>query len=376
MSVLQFECPPLPGYIRSGYSLAGPGRRHPERTAIGEFDLLVVKQGCLYVGEEERHYEVAEGHALILRPDLHHYPTAGTKEPTASYWLHFGTVGAWQSVAEEDEASSGREESASGTVMEEGAPRNAMEEDAGNRECGDAGRARAECDAQAVAGAWAEYDTRGPEDARAESDMQSLAGAWTESDMPVQANASARLAAESGGRLRVQPFAIRLPQFTRLAEPGRMYELLELLTQLESGSHLDDVRWRQQRLFQEVLALLADSLAARGPKPGGEVADRAASYLRLHYAEPVTAQQLGAELRFHPVYIARCMRRRFGCAPMEYLLRYRLEQAKRLLLQTDLPILRIARETGFQQAAYFTSCFRAREGLTPRAYRNVFHGRR
>ncbi|MFD2331260.1 AraC family transcriptional regulator [Cohnella sp. GCM10020058] len=45
-------------------------------------------------------------------------------------------------------------------------------------------------------------------------------------------------------------------------------------------------------------------------------------------------------------------------------------------MQTDLPILQIARETGFQQAAYLMSCFRAREGLTPRAYRHAFHGRR
>lgn len=300
MPVLQFDCPPMPGYIRSGYSLAGPGRRHPERSAIGEFDLLVVKQGCLYIGEEDRTYEVAEGHALILRPDLHHYPTEGTRELTASYWLHFDTAGAWRAVDEAGEAGAAGSEEAESTEAQ-------------------AGRAS------------------GP---------------------------------------RIQPFAIRLPQFTRLAEPGRMYELLGRLTQLESSSHLDDVRWRQQRLFQETLALLADSLAAYGPKPGDEVADRAASYIRLHYAEQMTAQRLGAELRFHPVYIARCMRRRFGCAPMEYLLRYRLEQAKRLLLQTDLPVLQIARETGFQQAAYFTSCFRAREGVTPRAYRQVFQGRR
>ncbi|MFC3802986.1 helix-turn-helix domain-containing protein [Cohnella sp. GCM10012308] len=317
MSVLQFDSPPLPGYIRSGYSLAGPGRKHPERIAIGEFDLLVVRQGCLYVGEEERRYAVSEGHALILRPDLHHYPTEGTREQTASYWLHFDTEGSWRALGEN---------------VNEGEDVNEGEvggEDQGENEGEDQGE-----------------------------------------------NKGANPAEARQAKPRIQPFAIRLPQFTRLAEPGRMYELLDRLTRLESNSHLDDVRWRQQRLFQEVLPLLADSLAARGPKPGEEVADRAASYLRLHYAEPLTAARLGEALRFHPVYVARCMRRRFGCAPMEYLLRYRLEQAKRLLLQTDLPILQIARETGFQQAAYFTSCFRAREGLTPRAYRHVFHGRR
>ncbi|MBB6669838.1 helix-turn-helix transcriptional regulator [Cohnella nanjingensis] len=168
-------------------------------------------------------------------------------------------------------------------------------------------------------------------------------------------------------------FGIRLPQFTRLAEPAKVYDALQQLTALESNSHLDAVRWKQQRLFQDVLGLLAESLDAQRPKPGEDVADRAASYLRLNYREPVTAAELGEALRFHPVYVARCMRQRFGCSPMEYLMRYRLEQAKRLLLQTDLPVHLVARETGFQQAAYFTSCFRKLEGLTPRDYRMIFH---
>lgn len=66
------------------------------------------------------------------------------------------------------------------------------------------------------------------------------------------------------------------------------------------------------------------------------------------------------------------MKRQFGCPPMEYLLHYRLDQAKLLLLQTDLPVGRIAQEVGFRQAAYFTSCFVKREGVTPREYRRRF----
>ncbi|MCC3377429.1 AraC family transcriptional regulator [Cohnella sp. REN36] len=317
MSVLQFDALPLPHFIHCGYSLAGAGRKHPERTAVGEFDLIVVKQGCLYVGEEDRRYEVAEGHALILRPDLHHYPTAGTRETTASYWLHFHTAGEWR-------AETG----------------------------GEADVVRAE---RLARGEEAQPDARAEqEDRRAE-------------------RPTADGEAASAPTFRMTSFGIRLPQFTRLAEPAHMYEALRQLTALESVSHLDAVRWKQQRIFQDVLGLLAESLEAQRPKPGEEVADRAASFLRLNYREPVTAAEIGQALSFHPVYVARCMRQRFGCSPMEYLLRYRLEQAKRLLLQTDLPVHRVARETGFQQAAYFTSCFRKFEGLTPRAYRMIFH---
>jgi len=299
LSVIRFSALPMPYYINSGYSLAGPGRRHPERYAIGEFDLIVVKQGGLYIGEEGRHYEVSEGHALILRPDLHHYPIEGSKETTASFWLHFQTEGSW-------------------TCLEE----DIAEPIAARRETSDEGRGSASTNA-----------------------------------------------------FRKKDFDIRLPQFTRLLRPGKVYELLRQLNAMESESHLDAIRWRQQRLFQNVLAELSDSLDAQQPKPGENVADLAASHLRLHYREALTAQDLGRALSFHPVYIARCMRRQFGCAPMEYLLRYRLEQAKRLLLQTDLPVGAVSREVGFEQPAYFASCFRKREGLTPRDYRLSFRKR-
>lgn len=289
MSVIEFAALPLPHYIHSGFSVAGPGRKHPERYAIGEFDLLVVSQGCLYIGEEDRHYEVSEGHALILRPDLHHYPTAGNLEKTGTYWVHFHTAGNW----------------------------------------------------------------------RMAGDAESTGAAASEETDPERT-------------FRMKTFQIRVPQFTRLLHSAKMYECLRQLTALERDSHLDWVRWEQQALFQDILMLLAAGVDSKSPRPGAEVADQAASYLRKRYRERITAKELSTALNFHPVYIARCMKKQFGCSPMEYLMRYRLDQAKLLLLQTDLPVSQIAQEVGFQQAAYFTSCFGKWEGITPREYRYRF----
>jgi Response regulator containing CheY-like receiver domain and AraC-type DNA-binding domain len=287
MTIIQFHALPLPHYINSGHSLAGPGRKHPERVAIGEFDLIVVKQGCMYIGEEERTYEVREGHALLLRPDLHHYPTAGCKELTSTYWLHFQTAGPW-SVCD-------------GAELQE---------------------------------------------------EEFVAAPFGENRMP-----------------RIK---LAIPQFVKLRNAADLYPLLHQLVMMERDSHRNEVRWEQQLLFQEVLRRLAASASGSSTtSPAAEAADRAASYLREHYRSRITADELGAAINFHPVYVARCMRQHFGCAPMEYLLLYRLEQAKRLLLQTDLSIRQIAEESGFLQAAYFTACFRKREGCTPREYRKT-----
>lgn len=295
MTVIRFAALPIPYYIHGGYSLAGPGRRHPERYAIGEFDLLVVKLGCMYIGEEDRHYEVSEGHALVLRPDLHHYPTEGCRERTGTYWVHFQTAGEWRVV-------SGSEEHA--------------------------------CE-------------------RAFPSAPGSGGAVSPRD-------------------RLPSFAVDIPQFARLLHPGKMYELLQRLIDLERHSHMDHVRWEQQAIFQQVLMLLGESLRAERPHVAEDVADRAASFLRLNYKEQISSRDLAAALNFHPVYIARRMQKQFGCSPMEYLIRYRLEQAKRLLLQTDLSIGQIAIETGFRQAAYFAACFGKREGMTPREFRLLF----
>lgn len=288
MSVLQFISPPLPHYIASGYTVFAPGRMHSSRHNIGVFDLLVVTRGCLYIGEEERHYEVSGGQALILRPDRHHYPTKGCTEQTEYYWLHFDTIGPWGEL--------------------EGVDRPQQDETAAVKT----------------------YYT-------------------------------------------METFSLLLPQFAQLLLPTALYELLRRMAALENESHHSWARWKLQLIFQDMLERLSSSLDRKSASPGAHVAEQAATYLRMHYREDVTAQQLGEALNFHPVYIARCMQREYNWSPFEYLLRYRIEQAKLLLLQTDLSIALIGEKVGFHQAAYFASCFAKVEGISPRTYRQRFY---
>jgi len=294
MTIIHMTIPPLPHYIIGGYTVAPSGRKHPSRRNINVFDLLVVTRGCLYMGEEDQHYEVSAGHALILRPDAHHYATHACEEQTAYYWIHFQTTGVWsisdQSVAE----------------------------------------------------------------------------------VPADSSKTRIL---NSNIYTAQTFAKQLPQFAKLLQPSKMDSLLRQLVQLNMNDHIPSVKWKQQLVFQEVIEHLSASMEAEGPSPSILCAEQAASYLREHYRESITAQELGDSINFHPVYIARCMQKEFGCAPFDYLMRFRIEQAKLLLLQTDLPIARIGEQVGFNHAAYFASCFAKYESISPRKYRQRFsHG--
>lgn len=164
-------------------------------------------------------------------------------------------------------------------------------------------------------------------------------------------------------------FTLQIPQFGTLPSIDRTEELLRTLTGLVQHGHHTPSLWKQQLVFQELMEHLAGALEPPTSSPSSTCASKAAAYIRKYYREEFKAQTMGEHINFHPVYIARCMQKEFNCSPVEYLLQYRIEQAKLLLLQTDLSISRVAEEVGFNQAAYFTSCFTKQEGISPRNFR-------
>ncbi|WP_438444968.1 helix-turn-helix domain-containing protein [Gorillibacterium sp. sgz5001074] len=80
---------PPPYYLESGYVRYLPGDQHPSRRNLGVFDLIVVEQGMLHLGEEASRWEVGPGQVLLLLPDRYHYSVQPCTEETRFYWLHF-----------------------------------------------------------------------------------------------------------------------------------------------------------------------------------------------------------------------------------------------------------------------------------------------
>jgi len=63
-----------------------------------------------------------------------------------------------------------------------------------------------------------------------------------------------------------------------------------------------------------------------------------------------------------------------GGSPIEYLSRLRIEHAKTLLRETDMPITHIAFECGFSSSQYLANRFHKVVGLTPSRYRKNCYG--
>lgn len=64
------------------------------------------------------------------------------------------------------------------------------------------------------------------------------------------------------------------------------------------------------------------------------------------------------------------MKRITGMSPTEYLLKFRMKEAVRLLVDRSLPVSDISIRLGFISHSYFSNCFKKEYGVTPRQWRN------
>ena len=75
-----------------------------------------------------------------------------------------------------------------------------------------------------------------------------------------------------------------------------------------------------------------------------------------------------------PYYFSRLFRQSMGLSPHEYLTQRRLEVAKQMLKKTNLPIVEITAEVGFNSQSHFITLFKQQVGTTPLKYRKEFKG--
>jgi AraC family transcriptional regulator len=96
---------------------------------------------------------------------------------------------------------------------------------------------------------------------------------------------------------------------------------------------------------------------------------RLSDFILAHLNEDLSLEMLGQQVGFSPYHFARLFRRSTGESPHQFVMRKRLEAARRLLKETDTPIAQIASQIGFPQQSHFTHTFKRYTGTTPLNYR-------
>ncbi len=110
-------------------------------------------------------------------------------------------------------------------------------------------------------------------------------------------------------------------------------------------------------------------------EPTGELSNsqlqQVIDYINDNLAAKLTLEEIATVVGMSPYYFTRLFKQSTGLPPHQYLIQRRIEYAKFLLTQSQLPLVEIALRVGSTSQSNFTALFRKQVGITPKAYREM-----
>lgn len=154
-------------------------------------------------------------------------------------------------------------------------------------------------------------------------------------------------------------------------DPELMSAVLRFLRSLGTGADRRVLTpMCQQEIVYRVLQReqYARLLRIAAKQASGNPVAAALTYIRIHYAEPVTVNDMAEQVSLSPSSFSHLFREMTGRSPYQFLKELRLDRARELLLDTRKSVTDVSRTVGYSSPSHFIKEFRTRFGMTPRAY--------
>ncbi|MGH9767351.1 MAG: helix-turn-helix domain-containing protein [Blastocatellia bacterium] len=98
---------------------------------------------------------------------------------------------------------------------------------------------------------------------------------------------------------------------------------------------------------------------------------RAIEFMSDNCGRELSLAEIAGTAYLSEFHFARLFKKITGSTPHTYLASLRIEKARRLLAETDLPITEVGAQVGYASQSHFTKIFREATGMTPKAFRDA-----
>jgi AraC family transcriptional regulator len=125
-------------------------------------------------------------------------------------------------------------------------------------------------------------------------------------------------------------------------------------------------------LEQTALQLVGQAGAKTDSRTAPKALTRVMDQIAEQFHQPLSLEQLAVTYGHNELRFLRDFTRAIGLTPHAYLVEVRLQAARRMIEQTDLPLASIALDAGFSHQSHMGSAFRKHLAMTPSQYRSRF----
>jgi two-component system response regulator YesN len=121
--------------------------------------------------------------------------------------------------------------------------------------------------------------------------------------------------------------------------------------------------------MREVLRGIIEEVSLGRKRMNLQVFEKAVSYIHENFRRPITLEEVAEHVYISSYYFSRHFKNFTGMNFIDYLTKVRIEEAKKLLLTTDLNISQISRQVGYHDPSYFGRVFKKVVGMPPSKFK-------
>jgi len=99
---------------------------------------------------------------------------------------------------------------------------------------------------------------------------------------------------------------------------------------------------------------------------------RVTDFIEEYLDRDLELAEIAQAAELSPYHFARSFKQTTGFTPIQFLMQRRIERAKQLLADSELPLADIALSVGFKNQSHFSTLFRKFTEITPKAWRNAY----
>lgn len=105
-----------------------------------------------------------------------------------------------------------------------------------------------------------------------------------------------------------------------------------------------------------------------------EMAYLVETYMKENYRSEINLDQIAQKFNFNASYLSKIFTRYIGENPSKYLISLRINEAKRLLINSEsLSVKEVGEQVGYSDQYHFSHIFKLVSGKSPTAFRDEYH---
>ncbi|WP_099468034.1 helix-turn-helix domain-containing protein [Konateibacter massiliensis] len=145
-------------------------------------------------------------------------------------------------------------------------------------------------------------------------------------------------------------------------------KILDAILSLQKEFGTKHVLKNKILLYELIAKIFSFSEVRQSAEPKDKI-EEVLGYIHEHLEENLSVSEIAENFQWNAKQFNYSFQKRVGLSPKKYIMTTQIKRAKELLLESDLPIIEIANQVGYEDALHFSRIFKQNTGVSPSLFR-------